>query len=206
VNPGDLVFDVGAKDGIYTDIFLSMNARGVVAVEPEISLAKRLMRHGVYSVNVALGSHNHYDKLYSGAIKGVSTLSEKHMQLERFSSFKWKEPIPINVTTLDALAQVYGIPDFIKIDVEGYEVEVIKGMSFAPKALSFEFIPEDIRSILHCTIKIDSLGKYQYTYTIGLEPDMQFVIPWGSAIDMILHIRNNVPINEAGDVWVRRVN
>ncbi len=205
VNTGDLVFDVGANYGVYTNLFLSMQVRSVVTVEPNVRLAKKLVRSGVYSVNVALGSHNHYANYYTGELDGFSTLSLEFMQLRKHNGFQWEKPTEIYVTTLDALSKMYGIPDFIKIDVEGYESEVIDGMSFAPKALSFEFVPEDIDSVIKCTTRLDSLGDYQYNYTVGLEPNMQFAVPWwNNANDVIEYIRHSVPEDAFGDVWVRR--
>ncbi len=206
INPGDLVFDVGANKGLYTELFLSMEARQVIAVEPNVKFAKKFYHPKVRYISAALGSHNHNAPFYIGEVDGLSSLSKEYKSLPRYSAFKWKEPINIFVTTLDNLMHDYGVPDFIKIDTEGYEREVFAGMSFAPKALLFEFIPEDIENIEKCTHKLDTLGSYQYTYTIGLEPDMQFEMEWNTARVLIDRIKIKAPKECFGDIWVKRSN
>jgi Methyltransferase FkbM domain len=45
----------------------------------------------------------------------------------------------VSITTLDAAVARYGVPDYCKIDVEGWEHEVLKGLTQALPLLSFEF-------------------------------------------------------------------
>ena len=45
----------------------------------------------------------------------------------------------VPVTTLDALIERHGVPSFVKVDAEGFEEEVLQGLSRSIKALSFEF-------------------------------------------------------------------
>ena len=47
--------------------------------------------------------------------------------------------VRVPVTTLDALIDRYGSPSFIKLDVEGFEVEALAGLTQPVPALSFEF-------------------------------------------------------------------
>ena len=60
----------------------------------------------------------------------------------------------------------YGIPNFCKIDVEGYELEVLKGLSKPIKTLSFEYtIPEFIDKDVDCNEYLNSLGKIVCNYS-----------------------------------------
>jgi FkbM family methyltransferase len=47
----------------------------------------------------------------------------------RFSEFEWNDELEVPMRTLDELIREYGVPDFCKIDVEGYEFGVIQGLS-----------------------------------------------------------------------------
>lgn len=70
----------------------------------------------------------------------------------------------VTVTTLGALAVEFGEPIFVKVDTEGYELEVLKGMSFRPRALSLEFHAEAIDLLADC---LGLLDGYQYRLRIG---------------------------------------
>jgi Methyltransferase FkbM domain len=51
----------------------------------------------------------------------------------------WNRKLTVPMITLDTLIERYGIPDYIKIDVEGYEEKVLTALSICPPLLSFEF-------------------------------------------------------------------
>ena len=53
----------------------------------------------------------------------LSTFAE-HWKKGRFVESKWDKKIIVDMTTLDELIKEFGVPNFIKIDVEGFEHEV----------------------------------------------------------------------------------
>jgi len=71
------------------------------------------------------------------------------------------------VTTLDALIATHGRPAFVKIDVEGFEADVIAGLSTPIPALSFEFttIQRDVAYL--CLDRIAALGPYRFNLALG---------------------------------------
>ena len=70
---------------------------------------------------------------------GISTASPEFMDNSRFTkgskyittknNHNWADAVKIPSITLDNLIEHYGTPDLIKIDVEGYEYTVLKGLT-----------------------------------------------------------------------------
>lgn len=143
-----LVFDVGANFGDKTWAFREIRAR-VVAVEPDskccAALGQRFRRDSEVTIErVALGPCIGSAILYTQAPgSAYNTLSEKHSQIYHHNRAGATEKSPqsspnIEISTLDRLIEKYGVPDYIKIDVEGFEKAVISGLSRAVPVLSFE--------------------------------------------------------------------
>lgn len=64
------------------------------------------------------------------------------------------------VTTLDLSIEEYGLPDYVKIDVKGGELEVLKGLSTPLPQSSFEFITIQRDIAVACVDYISSLGGH----------------------------------------------
>lgn len=149
IRKGDCVFDVGANYGNRINAFLALGAK-VVAVEPQESCYKFLrLKFGkkIELVTKGLGAKEEKRKFFIADSSTVSTFSEEYIhavqQSGRFGENKWDRIEDIEMTTLDNLIVKYGMPAFIKIDVEGFEKEVLSGLSQKIRALSFEYcVPE----------------------------------------------------------------
>jgi hypothetical protein len=101
----------------------------------------------------------------------VSTASREFVSAARdapgWETQRWIKSVPVPVTTLDALIGKYGAPAFIKIDVEGFEEEALQGLSFAVKALSFEFTIIQ-RHVAHaCIDRCIALGYTRFNAALG---------------------------------------
>jgi hypothetical protein len=89
------------------------------------------------------------------------------------------------------LIEKYGIPQFIKIDVEGYELEVLKGLSHPINAISFEYtVPEQAEKLVTCIKRIEELdGKTLFNYSIGESMELVFQ-KWYTADRLIEHVNS----------------
>jgi FkbM family methyltransferase len=136
LHPGCLCFDIGANIGAKTEIFLKLGAR-VIAFEPQSECIKELhSRLGanarLVTINAAVGSCPGQATLFT---RGHSTCSSL---LEEWEGVV-EDTVEVQVTTLDDSLARYGVPQYCKIDVEGFELEVIKGLSRPIPILSFEY-------------------------------------------------------------------
>jgi FkbM family methyltransferase len=176
VPPGGLAFDIGAHAGNRSIAWRRLGAR-VVAVEPQADFV-RLLR-GLFGrdpeVTVlaqALGRHRGQARLlHSERTPTVSTLSSDWVQRagasESFKDVRWTPGPLVEVDTLDALIERHGRPDFVKIDVEGYELEVLLGLTQPLPALSFEYLAPVRDVALGCIDRLESLGRYRYQASEG---------------------------------------
>ena len=107
----------------------------------------------------------------------------------------------VPVTTLDALIARYGTPSFIKIDVEGYEYQVLRGLTRPVPLLSFEFAPEALDSTVKCLEHLQRLGRIQLNYS--LEESMQFASEEWMNVPRMTALLASLDKRLFGDVYVR---
>jgi FkbM family methyltransferase len=184
-NPGDLIFDIGANHGDKTDIFLKLGAR-VLAVEPDEACSRnlkerfqkfRLSRRAVSIDTRAVSDQVATEEmLVDGPGSAVNTMSRKWAESLR----KNKATFPhghcgleftrtrlVHTTTLDELMDANGSPFYVKIDVEGHELRVIRGLHRSVPYLSFEvnlpeFASEGLESI-GLLGKLAPAGRFNFT-------------------------------------------
>ena len=177
VRPGDLVFDVGAHLGDRSAAFAALGAR-VVALEPQPHVARWLRRIVGKNPRIevrteAAGASPGVARIaISARHPTVSTLSDAwraSMARENrgFAGVRWDTTTEVTVVTLDDLIRAHGMPSFCKIDVEGYEAEVLAGLSAAIPALSVEFVAGQLEVAVACVRRLRQLGRYRVNVVLG---------------------------------------
>ncbi len=177
VGPGDRVFDIGAHLGDRSSAFAALGAH-VIALEPQPRLfawLERLTRRSgrVTCLPLAVGAEpGRLNLAISRVNLTVSSLSadwrsQVKSRQAGFAAIDWDESQAVEVTTMDALIERFGEPDFCKIDVEGFEPEVLKGLSRPLKALSVEFVNGALEQALACVDRLETLDAHRYQVVAG---------------------------------------
>lgn len=168
--PGGLCFDIGANIGEKSRVFRSIGS-SVVAVEPQKQCCEMIrdLLQGAFDVaieNSAIGRQIGTGQMMIATNNKVSTLSNDWLhaaKLEgRLPGTDWAPPIEVALTTLDALISKYGIPNFIKIDVEGYEAEALVGLSSQVPAIEFEATRSNASIALDAVKELERIGSYEF--------------------------------------------
>jgi FkbM family methyltransferase len=209
VTRGDLVFDIGSHVGDHIGSFRRLGAR-VVAVEPQ-PLCLRALRtiyaddDQVTLVEAACGAQPGRTRLHvNSANPTVSTASPDFVRAANgaggWEGQVWDADIDVPVVTVDALIEEYGVPTFAKIDVEGFEDEVLAGLSRPLPALSFEFTTIARTVADRCLDRLTELGFDGFDVAVGDDKSMTFQ-RWMSATDMATHLAGLPHEANSGDVY-----
>lgn len=214
ISPGDLVFDVGANMGNRTRIFLKLGAK-VAAVEPQQNCCMSLRSEFGKKISLfegGAGAKEGTKKFYANDSNVLSSFSEDWIETMketgRSKAEAWREPQELKMTTLDRLIEQHGVPKFVKIDVEGYELEVLNGLSQPVGMISFEYtVPERMASAVDCLKRIETIFGDRVHYNYAVAEKMSFASDkWLSADELIAIMSvDGFDITGVGDVYVRPI-
>jgi FkbM family methyltransferase len=205
------VFDIGAHVGNRARGFASLGCR-VVAVEPQPDFARVLRalfgRSPQIVIVEAAVAEDAGRKILSLSERTptVTTLAgawrDARARDPDFARVRWNRRIEIETTTLDRLIERFGIPAFVKIDVEGSEPAVLAGLGRALPALSFEYLPRALGEVQACLQRLAALGSYRFNWAIG-ESGRLASDRWLDAEAVVDTLRTPAAQRRPGDVYAR---
>lgn len=222
IRAGDLVFDIGANRGRKTWIFRQLGAR-VVAVEPLLAFDNEFVpeftwRWGgdsdVIPVARAVTAEPEVTLSINRFMPYVSSVDRAWMT-ESSHSPKRGEPYyhpdamiqrQVPGITLDELVRQYGLPQFVKVDVEGAENTALATLSVPVPALNMEFHQDwiPVAALEH----MDALGRYEWNYCLNNLG--QFIMPnWvdrGALLDYMQAHLTESGDGAWGDIYGRLVD
>jgi FkbM family methyltransferase len=155
--PGAVVFDVGANKGQFASSVVKIlgNEISLYCFEPSLKIYDILKKNlaGTNAVCVPMGLSDQAAErtLYSDpSYPGLSSVYQRRLDHYKFNL---TDTEAIQLTTLDQFCETHNIPaiDFLKMDVEGHEMQVLKGATNMIRNgkirfIQFEFGGTDIDS------------------------------------------------------------
>ena len=162
-----LLFDIGANRGDATVAGLALGFDKVIAVEPAPRMFAQLVSHFLYdnritplkfAVSDTLGDQIEF---YEADEDGLSTTNIDWLTAEGMPyNDKPFRTVEATTCTIDWLVEQYGEPTLIKIDVEGAEWAVFRGITKKYRLITFEWT--DVTLAEHCK-QLDYLKSLGYT-------------------------------------------
>ena len=170
-----LIFDVGCNQGRFCEAATKLHPEAqIVAVDANAAFQKNFENNpNVTFINALVAKEDDsFEKFYMDyCSSGTSTACKDWTTKSRFAAgSKYVQPMPswsaspvlVPTVTLDTLIKTYGNPEFIKIDVEGYEFEVLSGLTTKQQIIAFEWTEEFKEKLLQCVEYLYKLGYKQF--------------------------------------------
>jgi len=206
IKPGDLVFDVGAHIGKKTDLYLNCQAN-VVCFEPQPQCIAALHKKFDNNAQVAIEQIGLAPEpgiltlLHSSKTPTLSTFCQQWVDESRFTGqYIWDQTFQVPVSTLDLMIHKYGIPQFCKIDVEGFEYEVLQGLTIPIQYIIFEFHIEQSESAHKCLNYLKKLGYTKFNFAIA-ERGIFLFSQWLSADQLFELLQKEIHNKTWDSIW-----
>lgn len=176
------IYDIGANIGRFTEVNLTKYKNCefiVVEANPNLIpiLEKKFESNkNIKILNLCVSELDGYVDFYiseSDPISTISTASKEWINESRFNNTKYNSPIKVKSISIDSMISEYGVSNYTKIDVEGYEYEIIKGIKKNIGLLSFEWVEEMILDIKNSLYHLKSIGYNEFFITY--DDDYKFI-------------------------------
>lgn len=196
INPGDLCFDIGSNIGERMEIFLRLGAK-VISIEPQIKCIqfqqqKFKGQNNVQWLQIGISNHPGFQDLMICNVNECSSFSNEFITAyHNDSDLTWDEKFSVQVNTLDEIIKIYGVPQYCKVDVEGYEANVFESLATPIPFIEFEFNRPLVHIAVRSIERLAQIGNSEFNY-IEFE-DMELKqTEWINYKDMI-NILNHLP-------------
>lgn len=200
VGEADTVFVFGDQTGTLTQLFTELKVK-VVCIQPiptfipalKEKFAKNQYCYLVHEDVGAFQTEFYYHGLYERQILPYSS---------NLSASEAQEYIKI--TTLDDLINRYGIPSYCYIAAEGFEGDVLKGLSHLINTISFTFYSFTHEKTTEIVRRIMSLGEYEFNWKFH---DTTKLISknWLSPKSLHYSIQEHSDTNFGGEIFARLI-
>jgi FkbM family methyltransferase len=130
--------DIGAHHPFYlnnTALFYQRGSRGI-NIEPDPDLYKTIAHHrsGDTNLNIGIGAREATLQFYKMDVSTLNTFSKEEAEkMSHAEGHKILEEIPVPVLPVDTIINQYckgHFPEFLSLDVEGYEMEILQSIRF----------------------------------------------------------------------------
>jgi hypothetical protein len=158
-----MFFDIGSNIGNWAIANVN-NCNKIISIEASHITFEKLKKNcnndKIILLNYAVCNNNGNDiTFYHSDYDTLSTINKDWLisETSRFHNQPYKEII-CKTITIDNLIKEYGVPDLIKIDVEGGEYECISSLNHKIKLLCFEWASEMNHVTFKCLDHLINLG------------------------------------------------
>jgi FkbM family methyltransferase len=213
LKPNSVFFDIGANYGNRIEPLINENIK-IIAIEPQVECIKYLRKRYGGKITIlqnGVGEKREDKIMYVSSNANIlSSFSKDWINATklsgRFKNISWNETRSIEMITLDYLIETYGKPAFIKIDVEGYELEVLKGLSSKVNVLSIEYtVPERKESLIECLDYLNNLSSSDVMFNYCITENTEFALNnWVNYNDIIKEVSSIHFLNtQFGDIYIK---
>lgn len=204
-----MFFDIGSNIGNWS-LANENKCDKIISVEASPNTFNKLVNNTcnnnkIIPLNYAVcNSNEEFIEFYNCDADTLSTINRDWLDSENsrfYKQFKYNI-IKCKTITIDKLIDIYGIPELIKIDVEGGELECLLSLTKKVNNICFEWASETNHVTFKCLDYLENLGytefsiQYQDNYTY--RPEVY------KDIDIVKECLNKTtPKNEWGMIWVK---
>lgn len=214
-------FDIGYHKGIFSDFLLNNGYKKIIGVDP--MLDDTIIFNNRILIKKALDTIQQSNKkLYLNNNEKINTINEKFVNTSRYNNnfhykrlnYFTKDFVLVDTTTYNNLVDLYGIPDLLKLDIEGHETEILNNIDKNfPNIITFEFHQEFLDDYLYTLERLIDKGyKYFHIQSFLTKEYIEIPIQESYKLLTIENFKNNFIINNKygynlnwGMVWLKKL-